>query len=46
MAVFIEHPTAFLEDFLFKIDALTYPKKKIDLYVHVAVSFRFAHGIF
>lgn len=36
MAVFIEHATAFLEDFLAKIDALTYPKKKIDLYVHVA----------
>lgn len=36
IGLFIEHPTPFMEDFLNKIDALTYPKNRIDLYVHVA----------
>lgn len=36
-AIFIEHKTAFIEDFFQHIADLTYPKKKIDLFIHYAV---------
>lgn len=35
MAVYLEKPTPFLEEFFQRIVELSYPKKKIDLYVHV-----------
>ncbi|XP_022085486.1 procollagen-lysine,2-oxoglutarate 5-dioxygenase 2-like [Acanthaster planci] len=34
MALFIEVPTPFLDDFFAQIEALDYPKKKIDLFLH------------
>jgi len=37
MAIFIEFPTAFIEDFFQNIAALDYPKKRIDLLIHYAV---------
>jgi len=37
MALFIEHPTAFLEDFLININNLSYPKHKIHLFIHNSV---------
>jgi len=39
MAIFIEFPTAFIEDFFQNIAALDYPKKRVDLMVHYAVEF-------
>jgi len=36
IAVFIEKPTPFLEEFFNKIAALDYPKDKIDLFIHNA----------
>jgi hypothetical protein len=38
-AIFIEYRTAFIEDFFQHIADLTYPKKKIDLFIHYAVRF-------
>ena len=34
MAIFIEKPTPFLEEFFGKIANLNYPKDKIDLFIH------------
>ncbi|XP_068205814.1 procollagen-lysine,2-oxoglutarate 5-dioxygenase 2-like isoform X3 [Palaemon carinicauda] len=39
MAVYIEKPTAFLEEFFHKINALLYPRSKVNLYVHNNVEF-------
>jgi len=39
MAIFIEFPTVFIEDFFQNIAALDYPKKRVDLMVHFAVEF-------
>jgi len=53
MAVFIEFPTVFIDDFFENIAALDYPKKRVDLLIHYAVeyhrndvySFIATHGI-
>lgn len=37
MAVFIEQAMPFLPEFFTRLDNLTYPKEKIDLYIHNAV---------
>jgi len=39
MAIFIEFPTVFIEDFFQNIAALDYPKKRIDLMIHFAVEY-------
>jgi len=39
MAIFIEFPTAFIEDFFQNIAALDYPKKRMDLLIHYAVEY-------
>ncbi|XP_069181072.1 procollagen-lysine,2-oxoglutarate 5-dioxygenase 1 isoform X2 [Procambarus clarkii] len=39
MAIFVEKPTPFLEEFLIKINNLLYPSSKIDLFVHNAVEY-------
>ena len=38
MAIFIEYPTPFIEEFFEKIQQLSYPKFKIDLLLHKVVS--------
>lgn len=38
MGLFVEHPTAFLEEFFNNIAGLAYPKEKIDLILHYSVS--------
>jgi hypothetical protein len=38
MAIFIEQPTPFFEEFLVNIVNLVYPKDKIDLFIHNSVS--------
>ena len=38
MAIFLEQPTPFIEEFLDNIVNLTYPKTQIDLFIHYAVS--------
>ncbi len=38
MAIFLEQPTPFIEEFLDNIVNLTYPKAQIDLFIHYAVS--------
>ena len=37
IGVFVEHPTPFMEEFLHKMLALSYPKDKIHLYIHCGV---------
>jgi len=37
-AIFIEHPTAFLEEFFHRVDELDYPKTQIIMLIHYAVS--------
>lgn len=39
MAVFVEKPTPFMEEFWVKLEALVYDKESIDLYIHNAVEF-------
>ena len=39
MAIFIEKPTPFMEEFWSKIESLKYDKSNIDLYVHNSVEF-------
>ena len=39
LALFIEQPTPFLPEFMERIASLTYPRSKIDLFVHTAVEF-------
>lgn len=39
MAVFIEQPTPFLEEFLTQIEKVDYPKNKIHLFVHNNVEY-------
>ena len=39
LAVFIEHPSPFLVEMLEKVTGLDYPKEKISLWVHNAVSY-------
>ena len=39
LAVFIEHPSPFLVEMLEKVTELDYPKEKISLWVHNAVSY-------
>ncbi|ESO01389.1 hypothetical protein HELRODRAFT_81988, partial [Helobdella robusta] len=34
MAIFIEKPMYFVEDFFLRVSKLTYPKERIDLYIH------------
>ena len=36
MAIFLEQPTPFLEEFFELIDSLDYPKNKVDLFIHNA----------
>jgi len=43
LAVFVEHPTAFLEDCLKLIADLEYPKNKIDVFIHYSVEFHESH---
>ena len=38
IGIFMEHPTAFSTEFLDNIAALKYPKSRIDLFIHYAVS--------
>jgi hypothetical protein len=38
IAVFIEQPTPFLEEFLEKLYHIEYPKEKLHLFVHNSVS--------
>lgn len=38
MGIFIEHPTPFLEEQLEKVYQIDYPKKRIHLFIHNAVS--------
>ena len=40
LGVFIEQATPFLEEFLAKVAGLIYPKDKIDLFIHNAVTLR------
>lgn len=37
-AIFIEYPTAFLDDFFQRVDELNYPKTRIVMLIHYAVS--------
>ena len=39
IAIFIEHPTPFLREFLKKITELNYPKKKISVLIHNNVKY-------
>lgn len=39
MALFIEKPVPFLEEFFDLILALDYPKQKLDLFIHNAVDY-------
>jgi len=39
LAIFIEFPTVFIEDFFENIAALDYPKKRMDLLIHYAVEY-------
>ena len=39
IAVFIEKPTPFLEEFFARTAALDYPKDKIDLFIHNSEDF-------
>ncbi|XP_066943980.1 procollagen-lysine,2-oxoglutarate 5-dioxygenase 1 isoform X2 [Macrobrachium rosenbergii] len=39
LAVFVEKPTPFIEEFFHKINALIYPRSKVNLYVHNSVEF-------
>ena len=39
MAIFIEFPTVFMEDFFENIAALDYPKKRMDVLIHYAVEY-------
>ncbi len=38
VAIFVEYPTAFIREFFENIANLKYPKSKIDLFIHYAVS--------
>ena len=38
LAVFIEHPTAFIQEFFQQLTYLKYPKAKMDVFLHYAVS--------
>lgn len=44
LAVFVERPTPFFEEFLDSLLALSYPKKKIDLFIHCNVKFHEANA--
>ena len=39
VAVFIEQPTPFIEEFFRKLFALEYPKESIDMYLHIGVAY-------
>ena len=39
MGIFVERPTPFLREFLENIAALDYPKQRMDVLIHSAVSF-------
>ena len=39
LAVFVEQPTPFIEEFFRKLSDLNYPKAKIDLFVHNAIEY-------
>ena len=39
LAIFIEKPTPFMEEFWQKIDKLVYDKSSIDLFIHNTVEF-------
>ena len=39
VAIFVEFPTAFMEDFFKNIATLEYPKKRVDLMIHYAVEY-------
>ncbi len=39
LAVFVEQPTPFLQEFLEKLEALSYPRSKVDLFLHSAAEF-------
>ena len=41
VALFIEIPTPFIDDFFEYFEALDYPKKKIDLFIHNKVRQKF-----
>ena len=38
VGVFIEQPTPFFEEFLAKLHGLNYPKDKVHLFIHNAVT--------
>lgn len=42
-AIFIEYPTAFLEEFFHRVDELNYPKTRIVMLIHYAVEFHRTH---
>ena len=43
LAIFIEHPTPFIKEFFQHLILLKYPKVKVDLYIHYAVSNGISH---
>ena len=43
MGLFIEQPTPFVKEWFEKVAALDYPKEKIDVLIHNAVSFKRIH---
>ncbi|KAM4714261.1 multifunctional procollagen lysine hydroxylase and glycosyltransferase LH3 [Anableps anableps] len=43
VAVFIEHPTAFMEEFLERLSTLNYPKTRIRLFIHNNVVYHEQH---
>ena len=49
MGIFVEQPTPFLREFFENIAALDYPKQRMDVLIHSAVSFykifKSCHGI-
>ena len=40
LAVFIEKATPFMEEFFQNLDALKYPKERMNLFIHNTVSFK------
>ena len=43
LAIFVEHPTPFIEEFFTKLEKLDYPRSKLDLFIHCAHEYHSKH---